>query len=112
MLKKQMIFFFLCIAAYLNGMDADKEEQLRKYQELKVEREARKQSGQELQPKQDNSERSLPAYTLPPYSEEEYQKRLIELETKFEKAREIGKQHAMATQKMTKEELRAKLKCE
>lgn len=101
------VFCFMLMAANLNGMHLSDHEKLIQNQEEKDEREAIRQSDQKLQ-----------AYPWPAWTHEEdkaYSIRLAELEarlTQFEKAREIGKQHAMGTQKMTKEELRAKLKRE
>lgn len=87
---KMTAFCFVFTIEYLNGMDHNAAEQLRKYQELKEEREARKQSGQGLQPKQDNFGHSLSGKLV--YTE--YQKRVSELEKRlaeFEKKREARK---------------------
>lgn len=110
-----VLTLLVCVVGNLIGMDCSDLEKLRRNQELKEEREARKQSGQELQPKQVRFEYFESTYTEQPYTEPDYQKRLAELEARiaeFEKEREISKQQAAAMKNMRKEELRAKLKRE
>lgn len=91
--------------AHLNAMDKSEsdEQLLQRHKELKEEREARKQSDQSFQQKQDSCR-----YSWPTYTEEEYQKRLAELEVRFA---QVERERAKA-KAITKEELRAKLKRE
>lgn len=116
-------------AGNLVGMDLT-EEQLRKYQELKEEREARKKSGQDLQQNKNPFQQELPIYTEEQKEKDRrgYEQRLVEL---YEKLIWVTmnpmrhpheewqvrcnnffleeKQRREALKNMTNEELRAKL---